>query len=377
MSDIKSKMTVNRKIMRAVRRARIAFEKFKSFAYTWHDAIIGGVSGGVMNIAGHYAMRRGWLPAEDDLPIQVASWGLAFIASFPLLRDMASSVLRASIVIGNASLVAIGGAVVTVLAYRPMSDAIFQTLPSGSKPGVIVATTAIAAFGGFLGLLRWPPSSSRGVGAQASSPFSASGNSWTMMNAAKHEAGHALVAIVLDLPLSDVHVKVVPDRMGVGGGAAFHPNQAPMTDINAILSHLLRRISVDVSGVLAEENWPSSAAARPRLETQRDIQMACGHMFSITLINPAHDQAGNKICDATWKDMETTEWSDAIRDASEILLRDEVVPAATFREIAQRHGLTMPNVEAVIAQVLHDEPMNKPDSTKENDRVVQIHGQRL
>jgi hypothetical protein len=351
---MQSQTTTKASIRRAARRTWIAFEKLKSSACFWRDLVLGLVLGVATNIVGYYAMRKGWLPADARLPIQAVSGGVAFLVSFPLLRDLALTILRAVVLIGNAALVAIGVAVATILVYQPLSDVFFQDMPSVSRQLVMTATLSVAMFGAVFGLARWAAAPNRVPIAHPYPSFSA--GEWNVARAARHEAGHGLVAIVLGLPVQDVHVKVAPDALGIGGFLRIEDNKQPMTDIDAVLSHLLRRIAVEVAGVLAEENWPSARAACRRLGTQQDHAQACGHMFSVALIRPAHPEAGNHILDATWKDITPAAWINAIQELTDILVRDGVVPADTVREIAQRFDLTMPCVEAVIDHVINDAP---------------------
>lgn len=86
-------------------RIRVSIRKAHASAYIWRDPVAGIASGLATNIAGHYAIGKGWLPADMDVPIQAASFGVTFIVSFPLMRQIARSIAS----IANASLVAIGG----------------------------------------------------------------------------------------------------------------------------------------------------------------------------------------------------------------------------------------------------------------------------
>jgi hypothetical protein len=158
----------------------------------------------------------------------------------------------------------------------------------------------------------------------------------------------------LGLPLQDAHVTIAPDDMGIGGTAWLQGNAAPLKDVSVMVSHLLRRISLEVAGVPAEDEWPPVIAAGPGPVTQKDYSQACGHLFSVAVMKPGPD-AGNDILSATWKDAKPVEWLNATREASAILLRDTMVPSDAVGGIAPRRGLGMPHVEALTDRVLHYE----------------------
>lgn len=343
---------VTARVRAAARRTHIAIEKLRPSLAWWGGPAVGVAAGVATGAVGSLAIRSGWLPSSAVNAVSAAAAGVTFVVGVPLVRSCALTALSAAASTTQAALSVIGGAVVTILAVPSLSDALFSGMPPGSRPMVVNTTTLLATIGGIIGISLWVTRPRyHGVRHLDRSSYSGAGQ-WDMDLAARHEAGHALVAVVLGMPLYEAHVKVTPDAAGIGGHILIDSNRTPTNDVLEVLSGLLRQISVAVAGVLAEQPWPSARAARRRLGTQKDFADVCGHMFSVNLMRPQHGKAGDDIFEATWEDIRKPEWQAAKAELATALVATDVVPADVVKDIAKRHELTLPCVQAVIARIL-------------------------
>jgi chloramphenicol 3-O-phosphotransferase len=168
--------------------------------------------------------------------------------------------------------------------------------------------------------------------------------------AAKHEAGHALVSAVIGQPFVEVYIQDPKRHMGIGGGVVCVQNTTPARSIDAACVSMLKDITVHITGVLGEQNWSPVEIAWHRLERQPDRHVACGLMRAFALLHPDFPEIANDLFRAAWFDMAASSWRTAIAEASKVLLKSwgASVPEVRFRSIATKHGLTMPGVMGII-----------------------------
>lgn len=164
---------------------------------------------------------------------------------------------------------------------------------------------------------------------------------------ARHEAAHALVASVLGLPMEGAWVLDRPDRRGVGGAVRMATSPA-LSTTEAMHDLVVRRVAVNIAGVVGERHGRSMGEIVRRLETQQDWAAAGAMSWIVDAAYPDRGLLRN-LLEAVAPTLQTAPWQSAIAEAAKVLLRavgDPVAPEA-FAAIARRFGLALPAVEAL------------------------------
>lgn len=186
------------------------------------------------------------------------------------------------------------------------------------------------------------------------SPAASRGRAWSRRMAARHEAGHALVAAVLGMHVSAATVPPRPDRFGVGGYVRYAPPEQP-DDLQQLWRLVVRQMAASLAGVAAERAWQadplSKAAARIRLQTQGDWYQAREAARTANAISPRGEDLLFEVFDMLLISLSADPWRRAIAKAAGRLVqaRRREVPGEAFAEIALRYDLRLPGVEALIA----------------------------
>lgn len=167
--------------------------------------------------------------------------------------------------------------------------------------------------------------------------------------AARHEAAHALVATVLEMPFD--HARVLPrwSACGVGGYVRFDsaaPTAASSGEV-FLPSLLVRRTAMLVAGVAGERPDLPPGELLPRLQTQSDWPRALEASWIAEAVRPDR-RVLEPVVEEVAAALRTPAWRAAIRQAAGMLLhaRGEV-PQGAFQAIARGHGLTLPGVQVL------------------------------
>lgn len=160
--------------------------------------------------------------------------------------------------------------------------------------------------------------------------------------AARHEAAHALVAAVLDLPFD--HARVFLDG---GGGYGRFPAEPAWPD-PSFHSFLVYRTAMLVAGVAGESPGAPPAAFLERMEGQRDWPRALEASYLAEALWP-----GRRVLEPVIEEvvavLRTPGWQAALREMADALSRargGEIGPEV-FVAAARRHGLSLSGARAL------------------------------
>jgi len=176
--------------------------------------------------------------------------------------------------------------------------------------------------------------------------------------AARHEAAHALVAVVLGLPVKGAWVLRQPDGRGIGGTVSLGTPPAARTR-EALYGLLVRRAAVNVAGVAGARGKRPLEAVLRELTYQNDWVQAAELSWVGASLHPDRELVWN-VLEAVVSALHTAPWTAAIAAAAKALLRagGDPVPPEEFAAIARRFGLTLPAVET-LAAALPSSPMQE------------------
>lgn len=170
--------------------------------------------------------------------------------------------------------------------------------------------------------------------------------------AARHEAAHALVATVLDMPFE--HARVFPrwSACGVGGYVRFDSASSPDASCGepSLFRLLVRRTAMLVAGVAGERADVPFGDLTRRLEIQSDWPRALEASWIAEAMRP-----GRRVLELVVEEvaaaLRAPAWQAAIQEAAKVLLRARggEVPPQAFAAVARRFGLALPEVEALAA----------------------------
>ena len=167
--------------------------------------------------------------------------------------------------------------------------------------------------------------------------------------AARHEAAHALVACVLEMPMESAWVNDGPDWYGFGGAVRMHAPPAAQT-LEASYGLLVRKIAVNVAGVVGERGARPKEEIMRGLHIQRDWTQATELSWFAASLLPGQVLV-ETVLDAVIPALHTAPWTAAIEDGAKALLRagSDPVPPDVFAAIARRFGLALPTVKTLAA----------------------------
>ena len=165
-------------------------------------------------------------------------------------------------------------------------------------------------------------------------------------SAARHEASHALVAVVLGHPAIGARILLRSWSNGIGGEFVMDaPDPASGRDIHALL---VREIAMLVAGVAGDLHRRPIDEVYEELRGQTDWARAPGLSWLAAALWP--DRA---LCETVTELMVPAlarlEWQAAIACAADelVLAADEWVPAETFAAISGRYALSLPEIESL------------------------------
>lgn len=168
----------------------------------------------------------------------------------------------------------------------------------------------------------------------------------TIRSTARHEAGHILVALALDLNATEAVVFRLPDMNGVRGRICLDQTGIMNGSLLNIRSQLIRCASVFLAGSIIEhkknaDNIEWNADGFDLCQADNYISLGAGiwdpgfHLMSALATALCHDTG-------------TPAWQRAIGEAADSLARSPVaIPADFFKAIVIRHALSMPQTVAL------------------------------
>ncbi|GAA5544264.1 MULTISPECIES: hypothetical protein [Hyphomicrobiales] len=167
--------------------------------------------------------------------------------------------------------------------------------------------------------------------------------------AARHEAGHALVAVLLDRDFTAARVSL--SRKFGGAYVRFlPPTCGPQNDVGYVRRTFISIITTDLAGVIAERRWKDRASILARFRTQKDWFEAehLAFVFQAIEHNPL---ILDEIISALQSDMANPSWEAAILEAANLLIRSpkKGVDPKLFCEIVKRNTLELPQISKHLA----------------------------
>ena len=166
---------------------------------------------------------------------------------------------------------------------------------------------------------------------------------------ARHEAAHALVACVLEMPMESAWINAALQRRGIGGAVRLDAPPMALTP-EASYGLLARKIAVSIAGVVGERGPRPMQEIMWGLQIQRDWVQAMELSWFAASLRPGQVLV-ETVLDAVVPALHTAPWTAAIEDGAKALLRagGDPVPPEVFAAIARRSGLALPVVETLAA----------------------------
>lgn len=168
----------------------------------------------------------------------------------------------------------------------------------------------------------------------------------TIRNTSRHEAGHILVALTLDLNLTEAVVFSLPDIHGVAGKISIDHTGTIGGSLSDVRSRLIRCAAVCLAGSIVELKQSATTIAWNIQGT--DVCQADTYISLAAGIWEAPVHLRSALAVALCEDTGISAWQQAISEASYRLARSpSAVPADFFKAIAIRHTLSMPRTVAL------------------------------